>query len=87
MNQILNYLNIEFISRGGPPYLFTYELMIFRSGHSPSNRIVCYRVASAQDLVLAYRAGAHDAALSYDAAGAGKKKVLHCGYVIKLYSM
>ena len=55
--------------------------------HSPSNIIVCYRVASAQDLVLAYHAGAHDAALSYAAACAGKKKVLHCGYVIKLYSM
>ena len=44
--------------------------------HSPSNRIVCYRVASVQDIVLAYRAGAHDAALSYDAARAGKNKVL-----------
>ena len=55
--------------------------------HSPSNRIVCYRVAFFQDLVLAYRAGGHDAALSYDAARAGKNKFLHCGYVIKLYSM
>ena len=55
--------------------------------HSPSNRIVCYRVASVQDLVLAYCAGTHDATLSYNAARVGKNKVLHCGYVIKLYYM
>ena len=64
-----------------------HKVHIFWEGHSPSNWIVCYRVASAQDLILAYRAGMHDAALSYDAAHEGKNKVLHCGYVIKLYSM